>query len=136
MTESQLLRRWSIHSRWRWLGITMFCLATPLPILAITSILVKGASWKLIFLSIGTLGLSLGSFGAANDTAVHALRELGLMGAKVPDEAELSTESERRPQRLAKVHDSPKAAFIIPILVVALVAYQITTLLAVWGSPS
>lgn len=114
----------------------MFCLATPLPILAITSILVKGASWKLIFLSVGTLGLSLGSFGAANDTAVHALRELSLLGAKVPDQAELSTESERRSKRLAKLHDSPKAAFIIPILVIALFVYQVTTLLTVWGGPS
>lgn len=136
MTEAQLRNRWTIHSRWRWLGIAFFCLATPLPILAIGSIVAKGASWKLLFLSIGTLGLSLGSFGASNDTAVHALRELGHRGAAVSDSGELASESERRPERLSKLHDSPKAAFILPIVVVALFSWQVATLLTVWGAPS
>lgn len=132
MTDSQLLGRWSIHRRWRWIGIVLFCLAAPGPLVALTSIFLKGASWKLVFLSIGTLGLSLGSFGTANDTAVHALRELANRGAPIPDAHELASERERRPARLAALHDSPKAAFIMPIVVIGLFAWQISIYMRTW----
>jgi hypothetical protein len=122
MTAPECASRFAIYSRLRWLGIATFCLGLGLLACSIAAVM-GGAPLKLLPFSIATMGLSLGSFGAANDTAVHALREWGrqapLSGAA---SAELRTEGERRAERLAKVHASPKAAFILPLVVVALIA--------------
>lgn len=133
MTEAQLLGRWGLFHRWRWLGITLFCLAIPFPVLALTHIVVREGEWKLLLFSIGSLALSLGSFGTANDTAVHALRELDNQNRPVPNPAELAIEQERRAERLGKIHDSPKAAFVMPALAGGLIGWQALFYLRAWG---
>ena len=132
MTNAELLGRWGLHHRWRWIGIGIFCCALPGPAVAITSVIVKGASLKLVPLSVATLGLSLGSFGTANDTAVHALRELDRRGVEVPSEIELATEQRKRPERLAALHDSPKAAMVLPVVALGLFCWQVFLYLKTW----
>ena len=132
MTNQELTAQWQRYSGWRWLGIGLFCVALPGPPLAVGAIVMKGASLKLIPLSMLTLGLSLGSFGTANDTAVHALRELAHRGAPVPAAAELTIEQEHRPARLAELHDSPKAALILPLIAAGLWCTQAFIYLHAW----
>lgn len=102
----------------RWVGVVLFACA--LVVFGWHVVLVATAQlpwWKVIPCLLG-LGLSLGSFGAADDSAIHALSVLDRAGA-LDDPgaaAELAAERAARPARVESAHHSPKAALILPLV--------------------
>jgi hypothetical protein len=110
---------YALFSRLRWVGVLFFLCGAAVLAMSIWAV-AQGAPARQILLGVFSMGLSLGSFGAANDTAVHALREGAKAGAALSgaEAAELRVESERRPARLGTLHASPKAAFILPLVVI------------------
>ena len=122
-----------MYARLRWVGVACFIVAIPIPGLVLVSIVDGRLPWTWIFPAIGCLGLSLGTFGTANDTALHALRSAGAAGLPADAAAELRHEEQVRPARLAQVHHSPKASFIIPLLAALLIAHVVRQLIHVWS---
>ncbi len=134
MTTEQLASSYTLFSRLRWVGIASFALAAPLFVISVAALLVGRGGWGLVLPGVAALGLSLGAFGSANDSAIYAARELGLRGAAPPAAAaEVAVEAARRPARLAKAHASPKTAFAVPVLVLLLHGYLWPRVLAAWG---
>lgn len=122
------LARWQGAARrfrgLRWVGVALF--GVGLAVLGWHLLLVATAGmpwWKAIPCLLG-LGLSLGAFGAADDSAVHALAALDRAGAldDPAGAAELAGEKARRPARVDAAHDSPKAAMILPLVAAAILA--------------
>ena len=124
MTVQGLRKTFGFYSRFRWIGVVLFAVAVPFPLVAVYTAAARGGHWGWILPSIGCMGLSLGAFGTSNDTAIHAARELAKRGAAHASAAELAHEERVRPKRLLAVHASPKAALIFPILAAALMAYM------------
>ncbi len=125
---------WTTFSRLRWLGVILFGLAIPLFAMGLGALVAGRAGIGTALPGVAAMGLSLGAFGTANDTALAAARSLVRSGQAPPEAAlELDTEAARRPARLATLHASPKAAVIIPVLVVALQAYLWPKVLGAWG---
>ncbi|MBM4368210.1 MAG: hypothetical protein FJ102_18505 [Deltaproteobacteria bacterium] len=125
---------WTAFSSLRWVGIALFVVAIPLFALGLAALLAGRAGIGTALPGVAALGLSLGAFGTANDTALAAARNLARAGqAPAVAAAELDTEARKRAARLATLHASPKAAVIIPILVVALQAYLWPRVLGAWG---
>ena len=108
----------------RWVGVGLFVAALPLPPLAVYAALTGHLSPWGILPSIGCLGLSLGAFGTANDTSLHAARAAAAEG-EVPAAvaAELAHERKVRPARLQALHASPKAAVVIPLVAIGLIVF-------------
>lgn len=133
MSAPALLSRYRRFSRLRWLGIALFCLALPIPPTVLATVLLHDARFTWLFPAIGCLGLSLGAFGAANDTALWSLREAAKLGP-VPSGAlaELDHEREVRPARLLALHDSPKASLVIPLLAGALIGWVSLSMVGMW----
>ncbi len=123
-----------MFARLRWVGVACFIAAIPIPALVIVSIINGLVPWTWIFPAIGCLGLSLGAFGTANDTALHALRSVGREGLSAAAAAELTQEEKVRPARLSQVHHSPKASFAIPLLAMMLIAYVVRNLIQAWSA--
>lgn len=130
-----LLARYSRYAALRWVGVVFFCCAVPIPVWALaTAILREDGRWGWVLLSMGCLGLSLGSFGTANDSALYALREAGRLGALPPGPAaELAHERAVRPARLAVVHDSPVASWLIPLFALAIIGWTTSRLWGAWA---
>jgi hypothetical protein len=109
------------HGRLRWVGIVLFCVAAGVLLLRLVLVAqgtlppVRG-----LLPCVAGLGFSLGAFGTANDTALHAmtrLRDPGAFGH------ELAHERAVRPARLAAVHAAPRAALVLPVLASLLLAW-------------
>ena len=129
---SSALRR---HAALRWLGVGMFGAA--LGVLGWHLVLLVGASLPFgkVLPCVLALGLSLGTFGANDDSAIVAMDRLDRLGAlPAPFVAELSHERTARPRRLDSAHFSPKAALILPLLVVALLGF-LTHRASTWLPP-
>lgn len=109
------------YIRLRWVGAGLFGLAL-LVTTAHLGLVVRGGPWSRMIPCILALGLSLSSFGTADDTALHALRALATPGP-VPAAyaAEFALEQARRPTRLASVHASPRASWILPLAASAVI---------------
>lgn len=125
--------RWTAHAdrftRLRWVGIGLFVLAALLLVGTLVEIALGVASWGRLPLAIFGLGLALGSFGAANDTAVHAMDFLARHGL-LPERhaAEYAHERATRPERLPQLHASPRVATILPLVdaaVLGLLAWRL-----------
>ena len=122
------------YSRLRWLGIFLFWVAA---VLLVASIWAVVQGWmtpgKLLFCML-CLGLSLGSFGTASDTALHAYREMHRTGTLPPAfAAEWATERRLRPDRIAGLHANPKMALAMPLLAMAALGWNLWRLVGVWG---
>jgi hypothetical protein len=122
------------HTALRWVGIGLFCVATVALALNTGAALTGKAPFGRIFLSIFAMGVSLGSFGANNDTAIHALARLNDEG-RVPERhaAEWKHEVAVRSDRLSSVHASPKVAMILPIVALVAVVLMLWRGLSAWG---
>lgn len=129
------LARYGRYARLRWVGIAFFCAAVPIPFWALaTALLREEGRWGWVLLSVGCLGLSLGSFGTANDSALSALREAARLGALPPGPAaELAHERAVRPARLAAVHDSPWASWLIPLAALSIIGWTTSRLWGAWA---
>ncbi|MSQ03919.1 MAG: hypothetical protein EXR71_18865 [Myxococcales bacterium] len=118
-----------MFARLRWFGVALFIVAVPIPGAVLVAIVQGSVPWTWIFPAMGCLGLSLGAFGTANDTALHALRTAGRGGLPESAARELEHEEAVRPARLAQVHHSPKASVIIPFVAAALMVYVVRHLI-------
>lgn len=124
----------SRHSQLRWLGVVFFCLAA-LQFLGMVGAVVAGhATIGKAVLSIFGLGMSMGTFGTNDDSALYAMRELHRNGI-LPERfrAEWQIEVERRPQRIPALHDAPKASIILPIVAILANGGISYMLLTAWG---
>lgn len=129
---SSALRR---HAALRWLGVAFFGVA--LGVLGWNVTLLVGASlpFKQVLVSVFALGLSLGTFGANDDSAIVAMDRLDRLGALPAAFApELAHERTARPRRLDTAHFSPKAALILPLVVVSLLGF-LTYRASTWLPP-
>lgn len=134
MSAAVLLARYRLYGRLRWVGVGLFCCALPILPLVIAAAAVYDGRWGWVFPAIGTLGLSLGAFGTANDTALWSLRQAARLGALPAEaEAELRHELAVRPARLEALHDSPKASWLIPLLAASLIGWMGTRVWSVWA---
>jgi hypothetical protein len=90
--------------------------------------------FRTIFLCLFAMGLSLGSFGTNDDTALHALAELSRRGG-VPTNHKAEWDRERavRAARLATIHTHPKTAWILPPLAVMALLFAASRVGAAWG---
>ena len=109
------------YTRLRWVGVALFGAAL-LVTAAHVGLVAGGMPWTRMIPCILALGLSLSSFGTADDTALHTLRQLATAGP-VPAQyaAELEQEQRRRPERMAAVHASPRASWILPLVALAVI---------------
>lgn len=102
------------YSRLRWVGMGLFLVGVASFALAAAGVAAGHPARTLLVALFGT-GLALGAFGAANDTALHAMLQLQ-RAAALPERhaAELRHEGNVRGPRLRTLHPSPKAAAILP----------------------
>lgn len=125
MTQENLLRQRHAYARLRWVGVGLFAVALPILPLVIYGVFLGEVRPISLLPAIGCLGLSLGAFGTANDTSLHAARTAAERGELPPTvAAELAHEEAVRPQRLRELHSSPKAALVIPLVALALILYM------------
>ncbi len=133
MSASTLLARYRRFGRLRWFGVALFCLAIPIPPTVLAAAILHDVRFTWLFPSIGCLGLSLGAFGAANDTALWSLREAAKLGPLPANAlAELDHEREVRPARLMELHNSPKPSIVIPLIAVALISWVSVSMFEMW----
>jgi hypothetical protein len=127
-----------LHARARWIGVACFLVAV-LELVALVVAAARGLSpWSRVPLGLFATGISLGTFGANNDTAlVYASRVVAGGGAVAePLAAELAHEARVRPGHVAGLHASPKAAWILPLVAVTVLAWTGWRLAGAFGVAS
>jgi hypothetical protein len=79
--------------------------------------------WYRVIPCLIGLGLSLGAFGANDESVLHSLVVLD-RGSALPDawRAELADEQRRRPGRATSCHLSPRAGLVLPVVAVLAIA--------------
>lgn len=119
--------RAELHRRFRYVGMALFCCAVVVELAVAAAVVTGGLPARNLMLGVFALGVSLGSFGTANDTALHAM--LQLQSPPATFAAELTTERERRPGRLDVLHASPRMAFVLPVVASLTLALLVSRLL-------
>ena len=113
------------HARLRWVGVGLF--VTALCLLPFRVALVyRGLLSPLpgILPNFAALGISLGAFGVANDTALFALRQLDALGRVPPRHAsELAHERAVRPHHLEGALSEPAIALVLPSVAFVLLGW-------------
>ncbi len=134
MPVEALVRTTDRHARLRWLGVALFGVALLVLATHVGAVVTARAPLKLVLLSVFGLGVSLGTFGANDDTALHALAELARRG-RVParHQAEWDRERAARPARLLGLHASPRASLVLPVIASVAVAYAAIRGFQAWG---
>ena len=102
------------HRSFRYVGMALFCSAVVVELAVGAAVVTGGLPARNLMLGVFALGVSLGSFGTANDTALHAMVQIPSPPAELA--SELATERERRPGRLDVLHASPRMAFALPVV--------------------
>lgn len=127
-------RRARLHGTARWIGIALFCVGAVVLVMNIGAVATGRAPGARILLSIFGLGMSLGAFGANNDTTIHALARLQAEGA-VPAAftAEWKRERSLRSARIPGTHASPRMAFALPVVAAMVVGWGLVRGLSAWG---
>jgi hypothetical protein len=127
--------RVDLYTRLRWVGVALFCVAAPVFAAAVTGWVLGQTPGGLIPWAMFAMGLSLGSFGSNDDSAVYQLRELARAGA-VPERhrAEWDAERRARPGRIVAVHAHPKGALILPVAAIVMVAIATWRVAGAWLS--
>lgn len=119
------------HTRLRWLGVVLFATGLVLAALTVLAVVQGEAPAGRLLLAFAGCGLALGTFGTSDDTALVAMHRLEAAGALPAAWAgELAAEEARRPGRAAHAHSSPKAALVIPVVDVLVLAWLAWRL---WG---
>jgi hypothetical protein len=114
-----------LHARVRWVGVACACLAF-LELLLLVVAASRGLSpWSRVPLGLFTTGISLGAFGANNDTALVLAARVADAGGALPPSLheELAHEARARPSHVSGLHASPRASWVLPVLALALVAW-------------
>lgn len=110
------------HRALRVVGMLLFGVAAALFFAHVPLVLDGRLAWYRIIPCLIGPGLSLGAFGANDDSVLHALATLESAG-RAPEawKAELDQERRKRPARVAAAHASPKAGVILPIVATAVI---------------
>lgn len=117
------------YARLRWVGMGLFLVGAGTLALTVASV-ADGQPARTLLIALFGTGLALGSFGAANDTALHAMVQLHRAGALPPRHAaEFRHENEVRGARLRTLHASPKAAGVLPFVSVLALTWVLYRLL-------
>jgi hypothetical protein len=127
MTVDELGARASRYAALRWLGMGLFVASALTFLVALAAAGMGRAPWLGALPGIFAMGMSLGAFGTANDTAIHAMAELERRG-NLPERhrREWATEQANRPGRSDAVHASPRAALVFPVLALVVMAWVLT----------
>ena len=129
MSLSQAMR----HRNLRWFGVPLFWLGCAGICAAIAAKLGAEGSWGGVMLYLGATGLSLGSFGLNNDTAIALLvRTQEPLPAAA--ERELQGELERDKAETNGLSASPIASYAAMALAVTLHAAAAWRLMAATGA--
>lgn len=122
------------HGALRWGGIGLFGLALGVTAWHCWLVATAGMPWTKVIPCLLGLGLSLGAFGANDDTALAAMASLeSVPGA--PAYPDLVEERRRRPGRMAHVHSSPRTGMILPLVAGVIVAL-LAARAAHWAPPA
>lgn len=112
------------YTRLRWVGVGLFAAGLALAALTLLAVVQGEAPAGRLLLAFAGCGLALGAFGTSDDTALVAMHRLKAAGALPAAWAgELATEEARRPGRAARAHASPRAALVIPVVDVLVLAW-------------
>lgn len=105
------------HRALRVVGMVLFVVAVALFLAHVPLVFDGRMAWYRIIPCLIGPGLSLGTFGANDDSVLHALATLEGAG-RAPEawRAELLAEQKKRPARVAAAHASPKAGLVLPIV--------------------
>lgn len=123
------------YSRLRWLGIALFVVGVGLLVPTLIFVVRDGLPARRLVLTVLSCGLSLGAFGAANDTALHAMNLSRGLGQLSPEHAgEWAHEAAARGKRLRELHASPKTAKVLPIVVILLQGWLVSHLPGILGA--
>lgn len=114
-----------LHARARWIGVACFLVAV-VELGALLFAAARGLSpWSRVPLGLFAAGISLGTFGANNDTALVLASRVEAGGGSVAEalRGELVHEGRVRPGHVVGLHASPKAAWILPIVAVTVLSW-------------
>ncbi len=107
------------HRGLRWFGVPLFWLGVAGVCAALTATFAAEGSWGGVMLYLGATGLSLGSFGLNNDTALALLlRAQGPLPAAA--DRELKQELERDRSGTNALSPSPVASYVAMALALLL----------------
>ena len=122
------------YARLRWVGIGLFWFSLALLFELLVAVLAGWLPASRLLVGVLGLGLSLGSFGTASDTALWAMRELRAQNQLPPAfHAEWKQELQHRPERIRTLHGAPRMALLMPLLAMAAQGAAIVRLLAAWS---
>lgn len=129
MVAEQSLALAAFHRRFRHLGMALFLLAAAVELGVLVDVVRGLLPLRNLLLGVFALGTALGAFGTSNDTALHAMLQAE---GQLPPEmaAELAQERRLRKARLASLHASPKMAFVLPLVSLAVSLLLLSRLLA------
>jgi hypothetical protein len=119
------------HAGLRWIGALAFMIAALGLLLAIGLWVTDAATGGLVMLGVATTGLSLGTFGLHNDTALALMHRAGPQALDEGARAELSAEPD--PRALAALAPMPRLAFGVTVIALGLHALLFTRLAAALG---
>jgi hypothetical protein len=130
----ELTDRAARHARLRWLGVALFFVAAAVLLLDLSAIVTGRAPLRLLPWGLLGLGMSLGTFGANDDTTLHALTELSRTHQLPARYArEWGQEKAARPERLAGLHASTTAGVILPLVAAIAIFVAAGRGLTAWG---
>lgn len=119
------------HAGLRWLGAAAFVIAALGLVLALGLWLTGRGTGGLVMLAVATTGLSLGTFGLHNDTALALFHRAGPQALDDAARAELSAEPD--PRALAALAPMPRLALGVTVVALGLHALLLTRLTAALG---
>lgn len=119
------------HAGLRWIGALAFMIAAVALALCVGLWVTGAATGGLVMLGVATTGLSLGTFGLHNDTALALMHRAGPQALSEDARAELAAEPD--PRALAALAPMPRMAFGVTVIALVLHAVLFTRLSAVLG---
>lgn len=119
------------HAGLRWIGALAFGVAALGLVLAIGLWVTGAATGGLVMLGVATTGLSLGTFGLHNDTALALMHRAGPQALDDAARAELAAEPD--PRALAALAPMPRLALGVTVIALGLHALLLTRLTAALG---
>ena len=119
------------HAGLRWIGAVAFVIATIGLLLSVGLWVTGAAPGGLVMLGVATTGLSLGTFGLHNDTALALMHRAGPQALDDDARAELAAEPD--PRALAALAPMPRLALGVTVIALGLHALLLTRLTAALG---
>lgn len=123
MTTADAVNAARRHAAARYLGMPMFTLGALGLLAALYAWLAAAGTGGGVMLYLGATGLSLGTFGTHNDTALARMVQAGREALPPPLAAELGGELERDRQATLDLSATPKIAWGITLVALAFHAF-------------